>query len=398
MQIEDLKFLVAEKEVFHRDWLVAILTQLGARNILEVDDGQAALSALLDTTDPVDISLIELTLPGMDGMELIRHISKDSGQHAVIVVSGLDQSLLFSVETMSKAYGVELLGTVGKPATPESVLEKILGYEARQRHLRTYSAVPAMSLGDVCAGLDADQFIPMFQPKIDLVSGQVIGVEAFARWQHPKYGLLSPAAFIPVLEAEHAMSMLTSIIISKCAAACQAWRSQGIMLTVSINVSPSVLAIQDFAEQVIVFVASQDLPPSSLLFEVTETATVTNGAHFLENLTRLRMHGFGISVDDYGTGGSSLQQLIRIPFSELKIDRSFVSGAANNRALELVLSASLAVCNQLDRKSVAVGVETKQDWDFLVRLGCTYAQGYYIAKPMDAQALPVWMQEWALFF
>jgi EAL domain-containing protein (putative c-di-GMP-specific phosphodiesterase class I) len=201
-----------------------------------------------------------------------------------------------------------------------------------------------------------------------------------------------------VLETAHGMSLLTAVIVAKSAAACLAWRRQGLTLTVSINISPSVLAIQDFAEQIIAYLSEQELPASCFIFEVTEASTVTDGPHFLENLTRLRMHGFGVSVDDYGVGKSSLQQLLRIPFSELKIDRSLVSGAAQNQTLELVLSSSLAICNQLDRKSVAVGIETKQDWDFLVKLGCTYAQGFYIAKPMDAVALPIWMQEWTLFF
>jgi EAL domain-containing protein (putative c-di-GMP-specific phosphodiesterase class I) len=334
----------------------------------------------------------------MDGMELIRHISKVEKRHAVIVVSSLDQALLFSVETMSKAYGVELLGTIGKPVTPEALREKIDGLEKLIRISRAYSSLPALTFEDVRSGIDADEFLPLFQPKIDLATRQVVGVEAFARWQHPKFGLLAPARFIPVLETAHGMSLLTAVIVAKSAAACLAWRRQGLTLTVSINISPSVLAIQDFAEQIIAYLSEQELPASCFIFEVTEASTVTDGPHFLENLTRLRMHGFGVSVDDYGVGKSSLQQLLRIPFSELKIDRSLVSGAAQNQTLELVLSSSLAICNQLDRKSVAVGIETKQDWDFLVKLGCTYAQGFYIAKPMDAVALPIWMQEWTLFF
>ncbi len=398
MQIADLKFLVAENDPFQRNWLVAALTQIGAQHILEVEDGESALSVLSEPDCSIDISLIEIDLPGMDGMELIRHISKVEKRHAVIVVSSLDQALLFSVETMSKAYGVELLGTIGKPVTPETLHEKIAGLEQMTRVSRTYSSLPAFTFEQLRAGIDADEFLPLFQPKIDLATRRVVGVEAFARWQHPKFGLLLPSRFIPVFEAAHGMSLLTAVIVAKSAAACLEWRRRGLMLTVSINISPSVLAIQDFAEQIIAYVSELDVPAACFIFEVTEASTVTDGPHFLENLTRLRMHGFGVSVDDYGIGKSSLQQLLRIPFSELKIDRSLVSGAAQNPTLELVLSSSLAICNKLDRQSVAVGIETKHDWDFLVKLGCTFAQGFYIAKPMDAAALPVWIQEWMLFF
>ena len=159
-----------------------------------------------------------------------------------------------------------------------------------------------------------------------------------------------------------------------------------------------MLAQAGLAEAIIAFVAEKAMTPSYVIFEITESATVTDGPQFLENLARLRMNGFGLSVDDYGSGKSSMQQLLRIPFSELKIDRAFVSGAAQNHALELVLSSSLALCTQLERHSVAVGIETRQDWDFVQKLGCTYAQGFYIAKPMDKSALPTWMSEWGLFF
>jgi EAL domain-containing protein (putative c-di-GMP-specific phosphodiesterase class I)/ActR/RegA family two-component response regulator len=397
-EIANLRFLIADKEPFHRDLLAATLAQVGAQHVQEVGNGLAALQALQDPHYPIDISIIDLDLPGMDGMELIRHISKDGQQHAVIVVSGLDASLLFSVETMSKAYGVDLLGSVSKPVTPEILVEKITRFELIRKSSPAYSATPRFAFDDIRAAIDADEFLPYFQPKLDLATRKVVGVEAFARWQHPKLGLIFPGSFIPIMEKHEAMSMLTSSIVTKSIAASRMWRSRGFQLTVSINISPSVLAMHDFAEQIIFYTNEHDVAPSSLIFEITEAATVTDGPHFLENLARLRMHGFGISVDDYGTGKSSLQQLMRIPFSELKIDRTFVSGAARNHALELVLSASLAVCHQLDRKSVAVGVETKEDWDFLQKLGCTYAQGFYIAKPMDAAALPVWLQEWKQFF
>ena len=398
MQIADLKFLVAEKEEFHRNWLVTMLINLGAQHIVEVVDGKAALATLEDPSQHVDISLIEIDLPGMDGMELIRRLSTQAENHALVLVSGLDPSLLFSVETMSTAYGVDLLGTIEKPVSPEKlkiVIERFLTGQARGKII---SDEPIISFDEIQEGMDNNQFFPYFQPKIDLLSREVVGVEAFARWLHPKYGFLLPACFIPLLEERGAMAQLSGIILAKSIEACLEWHELGFPLTVSINISPSVLAHPNLAETIIAFVAEKGMTPSYVIFEITESSTVTNGAHFLENLARLRMNGFGLSVDDYGSGKSSMQQLMRIPFSELKIDRVFVAGAAHNHALELVLSSSLALCIQLERKSVAVGVETRQDWDFLVKLGCTYAQGFYIAKPMDKAALPTWMNEWGLFF
>lgn len=398
MEIADIRFLIAENHDFDRTWLASMLANLGARHVTEVVDGRAALQVLQDPDVPIDITLLEIDLPSMDGMELIRHISKGEDNCAFAIVSGHDQSLLFSVETMSKAYGVEVLGTLEKPVSPESLKHLVERFAQREARRSTRSSTRQMTLDEITEGLANDQFLPYFQPKIDLMSRQVVGVEAFARWPHPKFGMLAPATFIPVLESLQLMGPLTNVIIQKSLDAAKLWQQQDIPLTVSVNVSPSVLAEQDFAERVIGFAAERGVEPRGVIFEITESGAVTEGPHFLENLARLRMHGFGLSVDDYGTGKTSLQQLMRIPFSELKIDRSFVTGAESNHAIELVLSSSIAVCHRLDRRSVAVGVETRQDWDFLLKLGCTYAQGYYIAKPMEREALPNWMEEWALFF
>jgi EAL domain-containing protein (putative c-di-GMP-specific phosphodiesterase class I) len=130
--------------------------------------------------------------------------------------------------------------------------------------------------------------------------------------------------------------------------------------------------------------------PDYITFEMTESAVLTTDPHFLEWLLRLRMKGFGLVIDDYGTGRSNLQLLARIPFSELKIDRSFVDGASKKQAIGTVLRSCLGLARSLDRRSVAVGVETKQDWDFLQGLGCTYAQGYHIAKLMPVEEFPAW--------
>ncbi len=397
-QISALKFLIAEKEAFHRHWLVTMLETLGARHVIEVADGNDALAVLRDASQPIDIMLMEIDLPGMDGLELIRHTARNDNNCAVIVVSRLDQALLFSVETMSKAYGIDLLGTLEKPVAPESLLPMIERFRLNEQKQKIYSDLPQITFADLQNGLANDEFLPFFQPKIDLATRQVVGVEAFARWQHPSAGLLAPGSFIPMLEANDAMGQLTWVIIEKSVAACRNWKALGFMLTVSVNVSSSVLAQAGLAEEIIAYLRDHELAPEALTFEVTEAAAVTDGPHFLENLNRLRLHGFGISVDDYGTAGSSMQQLMRIPFSEMKIDRSFVSGASQNHALELVLSSSFALCRQLERRSVAVGVETRSDLDFLIKLGCSYAQGFYIAKPMEGSALPVWMKEWALFF
>lgn len=398
MHIGDIRFLVAEDDEFQRRWMVIMLNNLGVRHVVEVADGISALAALQDEASPIDISIIDLNMPGMDGIELVRHIAKDSNSPSIILVSALDKALLFSVETMSKAYGVDLLGTVEKPASPENLQALIDRYLPRYERKKLQVQVPAFSVAEILAGIEKDEFEPLYQPKVELATGTVKGAEAFSRWRHPEYGMVAPPAYIPVLEQFGEMDALAISVIKHSIKTCLSWHAHGHFIPVSLNISPSSLSGQEFADIVIELVASHRLEPQYVVIEVTESSAVGNMPHFLENLARLRMKGFGISVDDYGTGNSSMQQLLRIPFSELKIDRSFVAGASSNEAMEVVLSASLSICRKLHKQSVAVGVETQEDWEYLRKLGCTYAQGFYIAKPMDGATLPVWMEEWAQFF
>jgi len=399
MPLADLTYLVVEDNEFQRRWLLAMLANLGASRIVEAGDGRKALTLMQDRQQPIDICIIDLNMPGMDGMELIRHMAKSANPVSIILASTLDPSLMFSVASMSQAYGVNLLGTITKPVTPESLEAMIARYVApptRQQAMADAQAQP--TLEEILQGLQEDQFVPYFQPKVALASGKVKGVEAFARWEHPQHGLITPSAFLPLLEASGKIDVLSWSIIRKSAAACRALHDAGHPISVSINLASQPLGELEFADHFSTCMATNGAAPEHITIEITESASRTEMPVFLENLVRLRMNGFVLAVDDYGTGGTSMQHHLRIPFSELKIDRSFVVGAAQNEALGLALASSLELAQKLKRESTAVGVETRQDWDFLQNLGCTNAQGYYIAKPMEFNALPGWIDEWSQFF
>ncbi len=399
MPLADLTCLVVEDNAFQRSWMVAMLGNLGVGRIVEAGDGLAALALLQDPQQGIDICIIDLNMPGMDGMELIRHMARSANPVSIILASALDPALVFSVESMSQAYGVNLLGTITKPATPDGLSALISRHTppaARRQGLADER--PSPMLEEILQGLQDDQFVPHFQPKVELASGKVKSVEAFARWEHPRHGVIGPDAFIPALEAAGRIAQLTWIIIRKSASACRALHDAGHAIGVSINLASQPLGELEFAEHFAACMAAHDVDPGRITIEVTESASKTELPAFLENLARLRMKGFVLAVDDYGTGDTSMQHHLRIPFSELKIDRSFVAGAAHNDALALALASSLELAHKLGRESTAVGVETRQDWDLLHRMGCTNAQGYYIAKPMEFKALQGWIDEWAQFF
>jgi EAL domain-containing protein (putative c-di-GMP-specific phosphodiesterase class I)/ActR/RegA family two-component response regulator len=398
MDIAHLHFLVAEGDSALRKCLCDQLATLGASQITEVQDGNSALKCFHDSYTPaVNIAIVDIALAGMDGLELIRHLAANNCRARVILTGQLESALLFSIETMAQAYGLELLGTLVKPVRAQALQGLIQHYQPPAAPSPRATA-PTFSFADVGLALQERQFEPYFQPKIALDSGHVKGLEVFARWVHPEFGVLGPASFIDALEENNRIDFLDWWMIEKSVERCRALHDQGLNVEVSINVAPETLAHPAFIQQVSACVGRHQVAPRYLTFEMPESSVLTNDPSFLERLVRLRMIGYGLAIDDYGTGRSNLQLLARVPFTELKIDRSFVDGASRRRGLGTVLSSCLALARSLERESCAVGVETRQDWDFLQGLGCTYAQGYHIARPMKAEEFPGWLEDWKQFF
>lgn len=395
MSIANLCFLIAEDHEFQRRTVVRMLACLGAKIVHEAADGRAALSIIQDTERPVDIVISDLDMPGMDGMAFLRHLGELQLPTSVILTSALERKLLASIETMTKEYGITLLGVVEKPLTPDKLKMLIERHQpAPAAPDRPPAAGPNFTLEEIVAGLKNDEFEPFFQPKVELASGRVKGAEALARWRHPQHGVMAPAAFIKPLEDNGLIDELTWPMLSKAAACCRRWRAMGVEATVSVNLSLKSLGDVNVADRVTELVRNQQLDPRHMVLELTESAAATDVGKALENLARLRMKGFGLSIDDYGTGYSSMQQLTRIAFTEIKIDQSFVTNVAHQQSLKVILTACLDMAQKLNITAVAEGVETQADWDLLRLLGCDLAQGYFIARPMAAAAYLEWVQTW----
>ena len=395
MSITSLRFLVAEDHDFQRSVLVRILESLGAKVVHEAADGHGALKILQDPTRPVDIVISDLEMPGMDGMEFVRHLGETGVRVSIILASALERKLLASIATMSEAYGINLLGVVEKPITPGKLEALIkLHRPAQVPRGSAKTAGPTFTLEEIAAGLRNNEFEPFFQPKVELATGRVKGAEALARWRHPQHGIISPYAFIEPLEDNDLIDELAWVMLRKAAAFCSTWRSAGLEATVSVNLSLKSLTDIRLADRVTELVLSENLEPRHMVLELTESAATTDVGKALENLARLRIKGFGLSIDDYGTGYSSMQQLTRIAFTELKIDQSFVTNAAKQESAKVILESSLDMARKLNITAVAEGVETQTDWNLLRQLGCGLAQGYFIARPMEAGAYPNWVRGW----
>ena len=391
-----LHFLVVEDNDFQRRLVVRYLQTLGAASVSEAADGRAALD-LLEQGLHADFIVCDVQMPGMDGMEFLRHLKHAECRASIVLASALERRLLGSIATMTEAYGLRLLGIVEKPLTPGKLLDLIGKHHCAGPDLPRPAPQPKPDfvLDEILQGIQDGQFEAQFQPKIEIATDAVTGMEALARWRHPQHGLVPPQRFIPVLEAASQMDPLTHEMLRLATRAQKAWSQAGHELSVGVNLSLASLDDVRLAESLSRIVLQQGVAPSNVVFELTETAASTSVASALENLARMRMWGFGLSIDDYGTGYASMQQLARIAFNELKIDRAFVTNAADDPAARVILSSSLDMARRLGITAVAEGVETEQDWQLLKEMECAMAQGYLISRPMHAATCIDWLDDWA---
>lgn len=387
METNDLNILVVEDDDFQRKMIIKMLASSVTASISDACNGQEALEMIRGKSEKsIDLVICDLNMPKMDGLEFLRHLSEGKHNIAVIIASALNSKIIAAAGRMAKMYGIKLLGVIEKPIMQRQLKTLLLTYkhsEHKWQQPKNAAAASSFTLEEILHGIREKQFEPFFQPKVDFKTDRITGAEALARWMHPERGMVSPYAFIPLLEQNGNIDELTFLMLEKSAAACRSLHAKGHKITVSVNLSLTSLDDTALANKITKVVQDAGLEPRHVILEITETAAMTDVAHALENLARLCMKGFGLSIDDYGTGYSSLQQLTRIAFSELKIDQSFVTDIANNESLRIVVESSIDMARKLKVKSVAEGVETKQDWDMLKSAGCDTAQGYFIAKPMN---------------
>jgi EAL domain-containing protein (putative c-di-GMP-specific phosphodiesterase class I) len=284
---------------------------------------------------------------------------------------------------------VNLLGAIEKPPTAKKLKELLNQFDA-ERLERDRAKTPSFSADEIAEGLRQGQFDVFFQPKVEMRTRRIVGAEAMARWHHREIGIVGPQAFITMIENNGLIEQLTDLALTRAAFYCALWQREGLEASVSVNLSIRSLDDVALAERMVSLVDGQGLEPRHVTFEVTESVATGDLGKVLENLSRLRMKGFGLSIDDYGTGYSSMERLSRVPFTELKVDQSFVRNAPTQAASRAVLESSLEMAQKLGIIAVAEGIETQVEWDLLRALDCPVAQGYFIGKPMEAGEFLDW--------
>jgi EAL domain-containing protein (putative c-di-GMP-specific phosphodiesterase class I) len=350
------------------------------------------LSHVTNNPHLFDLILLDLFMPDPDGIRVIRALAEQHFPGSILLMSGEDQGVLRAALELAKAQHLCGLSSIAKPFSLDVMASRVDELLSRNVSQSTpkYAWNPEPS--DVLNAIQSRQFDLYYQPKIQLEQLTTCGFEALLRWKHPQHGLIMPDRFIQMVETScHLMQALTEEVIRIAIEQLVVWKEQGKTVVLSINVSMLNLVRLDFPEFLQNLLLERQLTTSQLQLEVTETALMNEVATSLDILLRLKMKGFCLSIDDFGTGYSSLAQLHRIPFSELKIDRSFVMTMHSCSESRAIVDTCIKLGKRLGLKVVAEGVETEAILHTLIEMGCDIGQGYFCSKAVPSSETKLWL-------
>lgn len=392
------RVLVVDDDPFMVAVVEELLHQMGIPDVLVASDGFAALEVVGSELTRPDVLMCDINMDGMDGIELLRHLQDQGFRGSLILMSGAGEELLSSVADLALLHGLDLLAGLRKPIDPDELLNA-LGRMAPEQQLTVPDEHAAPRIGRLTAaevreGIASGCVELHVQPKVTVDQRRVVGAEALLRWKDPVRGPISPMAVVPVAEAHGLIEDLTVAVFRRAVEIQAQWCAQGLDLRLSVNLSAENLVSLDLPDRFAAIVQQAGVSPRTIVLEITESRLMDRLSASLEVIGRLRLKGFGISVDDYGMGYSNLSKLKQLPITELKVDRSFVTGADRDSVLRVILGSSIALGHSLGLTVVGEGVETAEVWELLRTLGCDEAQGYYVSRPMPAEDLPAWKARW----
>jgi len=346
----------------------------------------AGFLTLVDSFRP-SLIVLDLHLPDGDGVELLRMLVARAFKAPILLMSGVDERVLAAAYELGMAQGLTMYGALPKPVHLPDLEMKLAAAQ---------TADHALDAADLRRGIAAGEIVPYYQPKATLTDrGWIIdGVEALARWQHPRLGVVMPDEFVPLAERSGAIGDLTNSVLAAALRQLRAWNEDNLKLTCAVNLPPTLVTDLSFPDRVAALLAQHSLDGSQLALEITETATMQNPTTTMDILTRLRVKRIGLSLDDFGTGYSSLTQLYQMPFNEMKIDKSIVLNVPHSREANTMVGSLIELGHNLGLKICAEGVENRAALDMLAILRCDRCQGFFISRAVPAHDIPSLVSHW----
>lgn len=385
--------LVVESHAFQRSVLVKGLQNLQVGCVLSAASVLQAVEHIR-SGKVIDIVFFDLSDGSLNNHEFLAVANVLGNVKALVVHAVLPSGLYRSLVKMRTFSGINLIGVLEKPLQPDA-LQNILS-AFRQLQCSTGKPVsPELELvpqEQVRQGLLAAEFQAWYQPKFNLRDGSLFGAEVLVRWNHPVRGLLLPRDLLAAVLAYDMIDDMFKQLLDQGLEFINALRYQGSDLGLAFNLTASQLVRNDLVEHIVQRLHQYDMPGSALMFEVTENSLLDLPGCALENLLHLRQAGCGLSIDDFGSGFSSLKQLAQLPFNQLKLDSMLIRDV-DDPGNKAVISASVALSKALKMDLVVVGIESAQALRTLISLGCSFGQGFQLAVPMTAADFAVWLEQ-----
>ena len=386
------RVLIIDDEVVQRTIMRRVAEQMNC-DVICADSFEEVWRLL--PSQAFDVVVVDLSLGDRDGIELLRMIAELPYAPRVIVVSGCEYRILAATARMARASGIVDVESFTKPLDLTALRAAIERPRPFLKATGESPAIASINRLDISNAIRDREFVPVFQPKIDLTNGRLTGCEALTRWKSPKLGIIPPCVFVTMAEKTGQIHEMTTDLLRDSLNIAHDIIQTNPDFVLAVNLSSAMLSDLTLPEQIEQILTGAGVAGKSLMLEVTETAAMADVARATDILIRLRLKGIGLAIDDFGTGYSSLAALARMPFSELKIDQSFVKSCLTDGDTWKVVRASIAMAHELKMKVVAEGIEDLETWELLKSVSCDIGQGYYFSKPLSHHDLLEWQRAWA---
>jgi EAL domain-containing protein (putative c-di-GMP-specific phosphodiesterase class I)/CheY-like chemotaxis protein len=346
-------------------------------------------------TPDTSLILLDLMMPEMDGIELLRLLGKRKCKASIVLMSGVGKRIIETAEQLAQVLGLSIVGHLQKPFRLAE-LEEVLTRSVKLAELpMVQPSAKITSNEELRTAIERNEFVLHYQPQIEIATGAVSGVEALARWQHPERGLIHPDDFIGRLEEIGLIDELGWIVVNRgLSEVGQFANSDGRAPMLSLNESAFSLHDLKFPDILVSIAEKHGVSPANLTIEITESGLIEELSRTLDILIRLRMKEVKLSIDDFGTGYAMMQQLRNIPATELKIDKSFIDNMRNSDRDRIMVRKTIEMGHELGMSVIAEGVETGEQLDLLRQYGCDKVQGFFFSRPLPPEALVLWLESY----
>lgn len=380
--------LVIDDDEIFQNVALASLESLGFKTVCTANDGEMGLAAVLTASESYDLILCDLQMPNMDGAKVIRELGEMNFKGQVVIVSGEDTILRESVYQMGKLGNVNIKGALAKPLVLED-LKQLVDCDKQSKAL----GAQVIEREGLLDALEKRQLKPFYQPKIDLRTNRVEGFEVLCRHVDDNGNIGAPMPYIQSAMTYSLIGSLTKSMIEQVTDEAASWKNHLGEFNLAINMSPACILNPNLPDRISNKFKSAGFESRMITFEVTEDRLLEEQAVILEVLSRLRLAGFKLSLDDFGTGAASIEQLRRFPFHEVKIDRQFVQNAVTDEFSRITVEAAVKLSKLRGMTVVAEGVETEDMLDMVRILGATTAQGFLYSPAMPPEQVLDWVSE-----